>query len=227
MEVDNIEISKILAKSFLFAGLDTDTVSNLLGKITVDVHTFSRGEVIYSPECFEKRVGFVLLGECAIYKKRTAGNDIPLNTVGPCGCFGITAAIINKEEFPTIVLAKRKCTVAFFTGEALTTLIKENYTVSINIIKFMCERIIFLNEKVSTFSSDNVEQKLARLLLADRISTGLDEFKFNKKRAAESINSGRASLYRALDTLKEKRLISFDERTIKILDPQGLERISK
>lgn len=223
----DIDIAKILAKSFLFLGLDADTVSNLLNKVTVDISNFSRGEVIYSPECFEKRVGFVLIGECAIYKKRTTGNDIPLNTVGPCGCFGITAALTNKEEFPTTVLAKRKCTIAFFTGEALKKLILENSTISMNIIKFMCERIIFLNEKVSTFSSDNVEQKLARLLLSDRINTGLDEFRFNKKRAAESINSGRASLYRALDALKTKGLISFDDKTVIILDPEGLERISK
>lgn len=227
MEVNNIEIAKKLAKCFLFSGLNHDTVSNLLSKINVNIQTFPRGEVIYSPDNFEKRMGFVIEGECSIYKKRSQGSDIPLNTVGAFGCFGITAALTSKEEFPTTILAKRKCTIAFFTRDDLTVLIKENSTVSMNIIRFMCERIIFLNEKVTTFSSDNVEQKLARLILCDRNIAGVSEFKFNKKHAAETINAGRASLYRALDSLKEKGLITYDNKFIRITNLEGLERISK
>ncbi len=96
-----------------------------------------------------------------------------------------------------------------------------------NVIRFMSERILFLNEKIATFSGDNVEQKLARLLLCEKIYTDSCEFAFNKKKAAETINSGRASLYRALESLAEKGLITFDNKIIKIIDLCGLERISK
>jgi len=52
-------------------------------------------------------------------------------------------------------------------------------------------------------------------------------FDFNKKKSAEALNCGRASLYRALASLESEGYISFESKKINIIDLEGLERISK
>ena len=99
--------------------------------------------------------------------------------------------------------------------------------IAFNIITFMANRIGFLNGKISTFSADNVEQKLANYILSEYRSRADPVFDFNCKRASESINSGRASLYRAIDSLTKKNILKLENKKIFILDLEGLERILK
>ncbi len=223
----NIDTNKNLLKCFLFRGIEEPTVLKLLSLINLDFREYERSEIIYSPSSFDRRIGIVLSGECSIYRQKLDGKDIPLNVVSRTGCFGITAALAGREEFPTIIIAKRRCQIAFISGSDIEILIRNSSQVALNVIKFMSEKICFLNDKIATFSGDNVEQKTARYILSiPEIKEGYP-ISFNKKHAAEAINSGRASLYRALDALADSGLISIEEKTIIILDLDGLERISK
>ena len=106
-------------------------------------------------------------------------------------------------------------------------LAKRYPTVSLNIINFLVGRISFLNDKIATFSGSTVEEKLASYILYRRKVMGENEFPFNKAKASAVINSGRASVYRALEKLTANELIKIDEQKIIILDPKGLEGISK
>ena len=84
-----------------------------------------------------------------------------------------------------------------------------------------------MNNKVHTFSGATVEKKLANYLILTSKKQNSGEFELNRKKTAELISTGRASLYRALDSLAQNGFISFDSKNIYILDPEGLERISK
>ena len=94
-----------------------------------------------------------------------------------------------------------------------------------NIIEFLTEKINFLNDKIAAFSGGSVEEKLAsHILLLSKKNNSL-EFDFNKKKSAEALNCGRASLYRAISALESAGYISLDNKKIIINDPEGLERI--
>jgi hypothetical protein len=94
------------------------------------------------------------------------------------------------------------------------------------LIEFLTEKIEFLNKKIATFSSDSVEEKLASYLLMKSEKLGC-AFPFNCKVGAEFINAGRASLYRGISSLSDKKLIKLENKKIYILDLPGLERITK
>ena len=96
-----------------------------------------------------------------------------------------------------------------------------------NVIKFMSKKIRFLNEKVATFSSPTVEEKLCNYILAEYKKYGEREICFNCKKTADATSSGRASIYRAIGSLAERGIIKFESKKIFILDPYGLERNSK
>ena len=210
-----IETNKIFSKCFLFRGLDELSISKLLDMINPKNREYERGDCIYSPDSFDRRAGIVLSGECSIFQGRSIGKDIPLNTVTSPGCFGITAALCGRDDFPTVII------------DDIKTIAKASSVVALNIIEFMSERICFLNDKIATFSGDNVEQKLARYIIRSLGAKPMVPCIFNKKHASEAINAGRASLYRALDSLSSSGMIELKEKTLIITDYDGLERISK
>ena len=91
----------------------------------------------------------------------------------------------------------------------------------------MANRINFLNERISTYSGGSCEEKLASYIIYLSKQTQCLEFEFNKKRGAEAIGCGRASLYRAIAYLTNSGAIISDDKKIIIKNISILERISK
>jgi CRP-like cAMP-binding protein len=219
------EIKKILSSLFLFNSVSDYELEQICGEITPEIKKFKHGEKIYSPYEFEKKLGFVLSGECSVERIKQKGSNVPLNLLCTGDSFGIMAVLSKAEEFPTVVIAKKESKILFISETDALHLMNSYSTVAMNVINFLAKKIEFLNKKVATFSSDTVEEKLASLLLLRANEAGADEFVFNAKKSAEAINIGRASLYRAISSLSLAGLIILDNKKIIILDRKGLERI--
>ena len=224
---NNEQVIDFLSDTFLFKDISTNELDALLKKKEPLTLTFESGDKIISPNNFDKRIGFVVFGECEVYKLKPDGGKIPLNKLSIGDSFGILGVFSEVQEYPTEIIAKKACGVLFFGKNQILEMIESNHKISLNIIKFMSNRISFLNEKISTFSSDNVEQKFANYILSCSKSIDALSFEINLKKTAEAINSGRASLYRAIDSLSKKSIIKIENKTIFIEDLEGLERIAK
>lgn len=220
-------IIRSASKSFLFEGLNESKIDSLLKLCSPVIKTYQKNGVIYSPDKFQREVGIIIGGKCRVERLSDDGRAIPLNDLSEGDAFGIVAAFSERKYFPTHIVALCDSTVAFFTKNDVVRLIEENNKIALNVIGFMSNRIDFLNDKILTFSGHNVEQKLAKHIYDLYISSGTSTFPFNKKKASEQTNVGRASLYRAIDSMTSDGIISFDERKIIIKDPQGLERLLK
>ncbi len=115
----------------------------------------------------------------------------------------------------------------FIDGSDLILLINRSGTVAMNVIGFLAERVAFLNRKINTVTKTGVEKKLASYLLSKAHTVDRNEFEFNFKKCAESISAGRASVYRALNSLKSRGYIEAENRIIKILDIKSMEDLLK
>ena len=220
-------VDDFFEKSFLLSDLDENTLSSIKKTLHFDVLEFEPGDLIYSDERFDKSVGFVLKGECTVERPKSDGQALILNILSDFDSFGILAVFSCEEKFPTQIRAKKKSRVLFLSKDGVVGLIQKSPQIALNIIKFMSNKISFLNDKILTFSSDNVEQKTANeLLLMHRKNNG-QSFALNCKKTAESLNYGRASLYRAIEALESKGIIKYENKIITILDLIGLERIAK
>ena len=220
--MNNIENLK---ECFLFKEMEMSEIEELISKISPHVVDFSRGDTIYSPTTFEKKIGFILEGKCEVRHSRKSGSGVVMNILGEGDSFGVLAAF-SDNEFPTEIVAAKSTKVMFFDKNSIISMVGSNTKTAANLIGFLVNRIEFLNENIFTFSGGNVEQKLAHYLITESKSKG-ESFDFNRKKAAEAISAGRASVYRALDTFAEAGVISYDSKKIYIIDPMGLERISK
>lgn len=220
------DIKKFLSDVFLFRDVDEKVLDSTLKRITPKVKCYLTKEVIFAPHDYEPGLWFVISGECTVERIKNDGNSLPLNTLKSHDSFGIMSLFAGGEEYPTSVVAKKNTELIFFSKQDVDVLINNSPKIAMNVIRFLADRVAFLNGKIATFSSDSVEEKLANFLVIQKRKLGSD-FSLNCKKTAEAINSGRASLYRALASLEEKKLIKTENKKIIILDPEGLERISK
>ncbi len=223
----NNQYKIFLMNTFLFDGLSNDERMRLINILPVIKVQYFRGDVIYSPSGFERRIGFVYDGECAVTSPSSQDSQVTFNRLKAGASFGVTTLFSEKNEFPTVVLAKTNCSVLFIEFEQIQQLIEQNKQIALNIMRFMTNRIEFLNERIASFSAGTVERKLVAYILENIKRTDELEFCFNKKQCAEALGCGRASLYRALDILVSEELITLSKNKIIINDRTGLERKQK
>ena len=213
--------------TFLFSNIPEQNIAEALETIALEAKQFTKNEPIYSEGSFENKLCFVYEGSCEVIRLHANGSRLPLNSLNKYDSFGIVAALTDTDEFPSTVRAKKASTVLFITSTDLEALMLRYPIIAINVSKFLAERIIFLNNKVHTFSGSTVEKKLASYLMLTSKKLNSNEFELNRKKTSELISTGRASLYRALDSLASSGVITYDSKNIYINDPEGLERISK
>lgn len=219
-----LDILGFFTEVFLFDSVKPETLSNLIDDISPEIKEFSHREIIYSPNDYEKKIGFIVRGECIVEQLKSDGKAVPLNVLRRADSFGIMAVLSDEGEFPTRITAVKDSTVVFITNEKLLLILKKYPAVAMNLIYFLSAKIAFLNKKISTFTSVTVEDKLANFLLQEYRRLDSFEIPFSCQKAAKSINAGRASLYRAITALSESNIIKLENKKIYILNPQGLER---
>ncbi len=207
---------------FLFEKMTKEEINNILWEISGKVVKYKRGDIVFSEESNENCVGFLLCGECEVRRMRE-GDFVVLNTLTEGDSFGIISVFAPDEEFPTRIFARKNTAVLFFTDDEIRTLIKDHPEISLSIINFLAKRVIFLNKKIATYSGGNISEKLENYLLTKYKEHG-EEFPLNCKRCSEALGVGRASVYRALDSLEERGILTFVDKKIKIISHEWLER---
>ncbi len=219
-------MTEFFQKTFLFKGVDASVTERLISKCKYELTAYSKGDEIYSPSSFDRKIGFVLEGKCAVCRKRSESDDVILNVLEKYSSFGVLAAF-STEEFPTVIRATKDCRVIFISKQEVLDMISDSPEVAINIIDFLAGRISFLNKRISTFTCTTVENKLASFILSEHARLASLEIPFNCKRVANAINVGRASIYRALESLSGEGAIIYDTKKISIKRLDVLERMSK
>ena len=216
-----MELNEALELFPLFCGVPKEILSECFSAISIFVSKYKRGDCIFSPECFRTDVGIVLSGECDIMQVGKDGAGVELKKIMPGDGFGVLAVLLNEDDFPTYIHAKRATEIAFISKTDFLKLL-ENPIIARNMIKFLAERVSFLNKKIATISAGAVEDRLSRYLvgLYDKFGATIDGF--NKQNVAKILGAGRASLYRALSSLSDKGLIAIEKNTLIITDIEKL-----
>lgn len=216
---DLMKIKDFLSEVFLFGGLTSCELDNMLDAYRPIMKNFSRGDSVLDKEQGEGVIGFVMSGRVEVRQRKYDGSFAVLNTLGEKDSFGVLS-VFSKEPYPTELVASKNSSVVFFTDSDVKKLVREMPIVAENLISFMAERISFLNKKIQTFSGTRVEDRLLSYLKSKSEKLCSDCFPLNLKKCSEAINAGRASVYRAIDSLVTAGIISYDEKQIKILNTE-------
>lgn len=189
----------------------------------VEHQAYGPGEDIFPRTRHGRYIG-VLLGGRAEVRKGGNENPVIMSVLESGNVFGAAGLYAGQEFFVTDVIAVQKTEALYISRDAIDEWIEQDVQVARNFIHYLSSRIYFLNSRIEGFTSGSVERTLA-LYLANMAKQGELLLPYSMSRLADVLHVGRASLYRALDTLAEQGIIRRDGKAIRVLDRERLKQV--
>lgn len=222
-EMISQEILNYITSDKILGAADVNNLQIAFDEESLSIKAFNNADIVYSPECSQKQVGIILDGT-AIVEPLNSNKKVLLRTLSTSDMFGIANLYTHDQPFISLIIAKSPCRVLFLDADAFRTLLEKDSNAMRSYLEFMSRKIVFLNKKISTLTAGDTEKKLA-FFLAENQYDGRFLQHTSMVAIAETLNVGRASLYRALDSLESRGLISRSGKEILIPDANALLNI--
>ncbi|HEX2986489.1 MAG TPA: Crp/Fnr family transcriptional regulator [Caproiciproducens sp.] len=215
----------LLSRSFLFNNIDEQSVGLAFLSDECNCLEFEPGEKIYTQNHYKKSIGLVVSGKLKACKPGADNGGLILNTFLTGGVFGVAGLFNNQQQYVSEIIAIKRSRVLFLSQTLLHRLFEQNYRIAENYIGYLANRICFLNGRIDSFTGGSAEHRLANFL--DTLSAQSDDpgrfsLPCTLTQLAGTLDLGRASLYRALETLVKADVIRRDGRIISVVDRDRL-----
>ncbi len=205
--VDRIDV---LLKSSLFSPVGREKLTEICEKYCRE-KTYQKGKTVFSRNTDEKCIGIIADGTVSVKKEH-----IVINHLNAGDIFGAVTLYNDCEEFVNDIVAQSECTVVFISKEGVDSLISRSPEFAKRYIKYLSQRIYFLNGKIEEYTAPSAKGKL--LAYFERNSDGGKCVLSGKMtELSKQLNLSRASLYRALDELCVNGKIEKDGDIIRLL----------
>ena len=210
---------KKLSKYPLFENASAGAVKLALSADDCGIKIFNSGEVMFDPQTNAGYLGVILRGKCEVFSPDPV-KDVLINTISVGDSFGCEKLFAKSTSLQTRVVSKGGTRVLLIPEASLCQLIENDRTVMYNYIRLVSDRVRMLNEKIMYFTAGSTERRLALYLT----SLGKKTIRMNISMTdlANTLDVGRASLYRAFDKLSDDGYIIRSEKVFLILDREEL-----
>ena len=206
----------------IFENIDSSIIDSILSDKRCECAVFQKGDVILDESKFSKKLGILRSGRAKVRNRGVGG--VTIRVLVSDSCFGVATLFNDSDKYVSVIEALERCDVLFIPQEVLSEKMMEYPLLAQNFIRFLTDRIIYLNTLIDAYSSPTVESKLARYLVA--YSQGHEApFDINMSELSRILGAGRASLYRATESFEQQGLIQKNGRAFVILDPKKLSEI--
>ena len=213
MILEGEELARV-RRSPLFTGMEEAAVLSALETDGVHRLRYRKGETIYRPHDFSRKLGILLSGSIAVTK-----GDFPVSRLRPGDLFGAAALYNEETDYVTTLNVLSDCAVVFLSQDWLEGQMDLHAGLRRNYIRYLSGRIRFLSGKLEELTGPTAEAKLFHYL-AQRAREGVVELDCSMTELAKRLGMGRASLYRALDALEGEGTIKRTGRTVLLTAPE-------
>lgn len=197
---------------FLLEGLTDEEMIRCRDLAETEELSFAKGEIIYDPKSAQRALAYVVEGQVRVCHGRVVMNDLVAGDV-----FGAAALFGSCEPYPSTVTALTSCRILLIPQETVSRWMAAVPQVGENYVRFLSDRIRFLNRRLSTLTAGQSDGKLWRYLLAHRDAEGVVLLPGGMTELAERLDMGRSSLYRSMDALTEAGRIRREGKRIYVL----------
>ena len=206
------ELLEIITAIPLFSGCSPDTLEKLRGG---RISSYCTGDVIYSPECEQKKLVILLCGRASVFSLDSQ-KKILLRSFERGGVMGI-ANLYSDSPFVSNIIAQKECKTLEIPQEQFTQLLESDKRLMQNFLSFLSGKICYLNQKILCLTAGSAERRLALYLDSASVANSFS-LPVSLVSLSEMLNLGRASLYRAFDKLEGDGYIKRDGKTITLIN---------
>lgn len=224
MKLNEIE-TELVSKTELFRGSPPSVLTRILAVSDCTAAEYEKSEVVYDKTNFYRSLGIVLEGRLRVTKENADKRPIVMSTLQRGAMFGAAALFNSEPEYATKITAIERSRVLFLPQRLIKRMIEREPDIAENYIRYLSERILFLNRKIYFLTAGTAEQRLAGFLL-DNLAVGeFSEMPMTMHRLADALNMSRASLYRAFDELTASGAVSKQGKLVCINNAELLKNL--
>ncbi len=224
MKLNEIE-TELVSKTELFRGSPPSMLTRILAVSDCTAAEYEKNEVVYDKTNFYRSLGIVLEGRLRVTKENADKRPIVMSTLQRGAMFGAAALFNSEPEYATKITAIERSRVLFLPQRLIKRMIEREPDIAENYIRYLSERILFLNRKIYFLTAGTAEQRLAGFLL-DNLAVGeFSEMPMPMHRLADALNMSRASLYRAFDELTASGAVSKQGKLVCINNAELLKNL--
>lgn len=224
MKLNEIE-TELVSKTELFRGSPPSVLTRILAVSDCTAAEYEKNEVVYDKTNFYRSLGIVLEGRLRVTKENADKRPIVMSTLQRGAIFGAAALFNSEPEYATKITAIERSRVLFLPQRLIKRMIEREPDIAENYIRYLSERILFLNRKIYFLTAGTAEQRLAGFLL-DNLAVGeFSEMPMPMHRLADALNMSRASLYRAFDELTASGAVSKQGKLVCINNAELLKNL--
>lgn len=224
MKLNGTETELVL-KTELFRGSPPGVLTRILAVSDCTAAAYEKNDVVYDKTNFSRSLGIVLEGRLRVTKENADKRPIVMSTLQRGAMFGAAALFNSEPEYATKITAIEHSRVLFLPQRLIKRMIEREPEIAENYIRYLSERILFLNRKIYFLTAGTAEQRLAGFLL-DNLAVGeFSEMPMTMHRLADALNMSRASLYRAFDELTASGAVSKQGKLVCINNVELLKNL--
>lgn len=224
MKLNGTETELVL-KTELFRGSPPGVLTRILAVSDCTAAAYEKNEVVYDKTNFSRSLGIVLEGRLRVTKENADKRPIVMSTLQRGAMFGAAALFNSEPEYATKITAIEHSRVLFLPQRLIKRMIEREPEIAEKYIRYLSERILFLNRKIYFLTAGTAEQRLAGFLL-DNLAVGeFSEMPMPMHRLADALNMSRASLYRAFDELTASGAVSKQGKLVCINNAELLKNL--
>ena len=224
MKLNGTETELVL-KTELFRGSPPGVLTRILAVSDCTAAEYEKNEVVYDKTNLSRSLGIVLEGRLRVTKENADKRPIVMSTLQRGAMFGAAALFNSEPEYATKITAIEHSRVLFLPQRLIKRMIEREPEIAENYIRYLSERILFLNRKIYFLTAGTAEQRLAGFLL-DNLAVGeFSEMPMPMHRLADALNMSRASLYRAFDELTASGAVSKQGKLVCINNAELLKNL--
>ena len=198
----------------------------------LEVKKYKKNQVIYSEGETPIHLLCLLEGKVKIYRDGVGGRSQIMRVIKPVEYFAYRA-YFAEESFVTAAAAFEASIVCAIPMNIITRLVAENNRLAMFFIKRLSIDLGLSDERTVNLTQKHIRGRLAESLLFLRETYGLEEdgatisIFLSREDLANLSNMTTSNAIRTLSNFASERLLAIDGRKIKIMDEEGLKRISR
>ena len=170
----------------------------------------------------------VILSGCVAVTKRTGEKKLLMRMLTEGSVTGVASLYSDGCEAVSSLSATKNASALHIPQKVISSLIHGNGDFAERYIVFLTSRIRFLNRRIKAYTTGSAEARVAlHILMSDETHKGEIDLGVSYTDLADMLDIGRASLYRALDDLTARGIISRQGRKIVISDACALSSITE